>query len=63
MNSLVYAGILTANEILKYQNKENLSVSLYSMLQLKASEVPYSKMSPITNPKNLFLNKKLPAYN
>ena len=22
-----------------------------------------SKMGPITNPKNLFLNKKLPAYN
>ncbi|SVE14824.1 uncharacterized protein METZ01_LOCUS467678, partial [marine metagenome] len=54
---MVYTGILTANEILKYQNKENLSVSLYSMLQLKAPEVPYSKMSPITNPKNLFLNK------
>ncbi len=63
MNSMVYTGILTANEILKYQNKENLSVSLYSMLQLKAPEVPYSKMSLITNPKNLFLNKKLPVYN
>ena len=27
------------------------------------NEEPYSKMGPITNPKNLFLNKKLPAYN
>ena len=55
--------VSAAYEILKYQNRENLSVSMYSMPQLKVPEAPYSKLSPFTNPKNLFLNKKLPAYN
>ena len=63
MNNKVYIGILTANDILNYQIKGNLSVLLYSMPQFIVPEAPYSKMSPITNPKNLFLNKKLPAYN
>ena len=35
MNKMVYTGILTANEILKYHNKDNLPVVLYSTPQLK----------------------------
>jgi hypothetical protein len=63
MNKMVYTGLLTANEIFKHQSKEDLSVSLNSIPQLKDPQVQYSKISPFTNPKNSFLNKKLPAYN
>ena len=60
---MVYTGLLTANEILKHQSKKDLTVSLDSIPQLKDPQVQYSKISPITNPKNSFLIKKLPAYN
>ena len=63
MNKMVYTGILTANEILKYQNKENLSISMYSMPQLKVPEAPYSKMSPHYKSKEFVSKQKLPAYN
>ena len=45
MNKMVYTGILTANEVLRHQSKENLSLSLDSTPQLKDPQVQYSKMS------------------
>ena len=47
MNKMVYTGLLTADEILRYQSKKNLSVSMDSTPQLKDPEVQYSKMIPI----------------
>ena len=49
MNKMAYTGILTANEVLRHQSKENLSVSPDSTPQLKDPEIQYSKMSPITH--------------
>ena len=45
MNKMVYTGILTANDLLRHQSKENLSLSLDSTPQLKDPQVQYSKMS------------------
>ena len=60
------SGILEENRIwdgyINHWTGQNICAYLHRQNDYE-NEKLYSKMGPITNPKNLFLNKKLPAYN
>ena len=60
------SGILEENRIwdgyINHWTGQNICAYLHRQKDYENEEL-YSKMGPITNPKNLFLNKKLPAYN